>query len=101
MNKYFFSGSVLICFFLITIVTTSKVINIHQDKLLLVKNKYLIETAKKCINENNCESNKVTLKELYALEYLDKESNPVTKEYYSEESYIELKNNEYVFIDIY
>lgn len=101
MNKYFLSGSILICFLLITIVTTSKVINIHQDKLLLVENKYLIETAKKCINEKKCESNKVTLKELYDLKYLDKESNPVTKEYYSEESYIELKNNEYVFIDIY
>lgn len=101
MNKYLLSGSILISLILITSVTTFKVINIHKDKLLLVENKYLIETAKKCINEKNCQSDKVTLKELYDLEYLEKESNPVTKEYYSEESYIELKNNEYVFVDLY
>ena len=45
----------------------------------------------------------IILKQLFEircdLKYLEKQVNPVTKEYYSEESYVTLKNNEYVFIN--
>ena len=64
-----------------------------------VEEKYIIEAAKKCKIEKECNNDTITLKELYDLKYLEKQVNPVTKEYYSEDAYVTLKNNEYVFIN--
>ncbi len=99
MNKWIISGAIVIILGLIISVTTYKVMKLHQEKLILVEEKYIIEKAKKCINEKKCNENKVTLKQLYELEYLNKQSNPVTKEYYSEDSYVEYINNEYIFVE--
>ena len=77
-----------------------KVIKKHNDKLILVKEKYIIEMAEKCINEYKCKSDKVTLKELEEFDYIKKEVNPVTKEYYNEKSFVTYENNEYVFKNI-
>ena len=99
----------LICGF-----TTYKVVRSHNEKLTLVETKYIIETARKCINEHKCKDKNnvtlntvndilislLTLKELYDLKYLDKQVNSVTKEYYNENSYVKYSNSEYVFIDI-
>ena len=41
---------------------------------------------------------KITLAFLYSHNYLDKVSNPVTKEYYNEESYVERNGNQFKFI---
>ena len=55
----------LICGF-----TTYKVVRSHNEKLTLVETKYIIETARKCINEHKCkDKNNVTLKELYDLKH--------------------------------
>lgn len=99
MNKWIIFATIIIIFGLIIGVTTYKVVDNHNDKLLLVKEKYIVETAKKCQIEKKCNNDTITLKELYDLKYLEKQINPVTKEYYSEESYVTLKNNEYVFIN--
>lgn len=99
-NKYSITASIIIISGLLIGVTSYKVIKKHNDKLILVKEKYIIERAEKCINEDKCKSDKVTLKELQALNYIKKEVNPVTKEYYNEESYVTYENNEYVFKNI-
>ncbi|MEG1892760.1 MAG: hypothetical protein RR189_02570 [Bacilli bacterium] len=84
---------------LVTSVTTYKVIKTHNETLLIVSEKRIIEGAKKCWNEKKCEKNQVTLKELYALGYLEKEVNPVTKEFYSEESFIKEENYSFVVLN--
>lgn len=100
MNKWIISGTIVIILGLVIGVTTFKVVKMHNNKLLLVEEKYIIEKAKKCINEKKCNNDAITLKELYELKYLNKQVNPVTKEYYNEESYITLKDNEYIFISL-
>lgn len=97
MNKFFISGSIIIICGLLIGVTSFKVIRNHNEKLILVNEKYIIERAKKCINDNECKSDKVTLKELHDLEYINRQVNPVTKEYYNDSSYVTKENNEYVF----
>ena len=85
-------------FIIISFITTFKVIKNHQEKLLLVSEKRITEAAIKCLNEKKCSDNKITLKDLYNFNYLEKEINPITKEYYSELSYIEINNNQKKFI---
>ena len=58
----------------------------------------VIETAKKCLNEKKCSGSKITLQTLCDLEFLDMQANPVTKEYYNPESYVEIKDANYTFI---
>lgn len=99
MNKWIISATIIIIFGLVIGVTSFKVVSKHNEKLLLVEEKYIIETAKKCKIEKKCNNDTITLKELYDLNYLEKEVNPVTKEYYSMDAYVTLKNNEYVFIN--
>ena len=99
MNKWIISTTIIIIFGLIIGVTSFKVVNKHNDKLLLVEEKYIIEKAKKCKMEKKCNNDNITLKELYDLKYLEKQVNPVSKEYYSLDAYVTLRNNEYVFIN--
>lgn len=99
MNKWIISTTIIIIFGLIIGVTSFKVVNKHNDKLLLVEEKYIIENAKKCKMEKKCNNDNITLKELYDLKYLEKQVNPVSKEYYSLDAYVTLRNNEYVFIN--
>lgn len=99
MNKWIISSTVIIVFGLIIGVTAFKVIKDHQEKLILVEEKYIIEKAKECLNEKKCTNEKVTLKELYEFDYLEKQVNPVTKAYYSTDAYVTYKNNEYIFVE--
>lgn len=99
MNKWIISTTIIIIFGLIIGVTSFKVVNKHNDKLLLVEEKYIIEKSKECKMEKKCNNDNITLKELYDLKYLEKQVNPVSKEYYSLDAYVTLKNNEYVFIN--
>ena len=97
MNKWIITITLVIVIGLISGVTTYKVVTTYQSNLIKVEEKYLIEQAKACINEKKCTENKITLKTLYDFEYIDKEVNPVTKEYYSLDSYIEYKDGTYSF----
>lgn len=81
-------------------VTAYKVITSHNDKLMLVSVKRIEEAALKCYNEKKCLDTKITLSTLYEYEYLNREANPVTKEYYNEESYIEIIEGKAKFTDI-
>ncbi len=98
MNKVFISITVILILALVIGVTTYKVLDKHNDKLREVENKYIIETAKKCLNEKKCSGSTVTLQTLYDLDYLTNQADPVTKEYYNPESYVEVKEANYTFI---
>ena len=98
MNKICITITIIIILSLIIGVTTYKVLDEHNAKLTLVEEKYIIETAKKCLNEKKCSGSKVTLQTLYNLEYLEMQANPVTKKYYSPESYVEVNEANYTFI---
>lgn len=78
--------------------TIYKVMKTHNDNLLKVSEKFIIEHAKDCYNEKRCTNETVTLKELYDLKYLARQANPVTKEYYKEESYVKKEGNTYTFV---
>lgn len=82
------------------VITIIKVVKNHNEKLLEVTDKYIVEQAKKCVNEKKCLEDKITLQTLYDLEYLEKIANPVTKKYYNNESYVLKEENNYTFVDI-
>ncbi len=96
-NKITTIFCIIIIILLITIPTTYKVIKNHQNNLKRSTESKIIEAAKKCYYEDKCEGDKIFLKDLYNFDYLGKISNPLTKEYYSEDSYVEIKDNSFVF----
>ena len=98
MNKICITATVIIIVSLVIGVTTYKVLDEHNDKLIKVEEKYIIETAKNCLNEKKCSGSKITLQTLYDLDYLNVEANPVTKEYYNPNSYVEITDANYTFI---
>ena len=98
MNRWMISGTIIIVVGIMLGVTYFKVITIHNNKLLLVESKYIIEASKRCLNEKKCNEDKITLKTLYDLDYLDRQVNLVTKEYYDENSYVINNNGVYEFV---
>ena len=97
-NKITIKMTIVIILLIIFIPTICKVIDNHYNNLYKVVNQKVIEAAKKCYYEEKCLNNKITLKELYDLEYLDIVSDPVSKENYNVEYYVEISNNEFKFI---
>lgn len=98
-NKTIVIGSIIIILLIIGIPTTYKVIKNHQNNLLKSTESKIVEAAKKCYFEEKCTEEKIYLKDLYTLEYLEKISNPITKEYYNEDSYVERKENIFKFVE--
>lgn len=96
-NKITVIGSIIIILVIISIPTVYKVVKTHQENLYQVVEEKIIEGAKKCFYEEKCSEEKITLKMLYDLNYLEKISDPITKEYYNEESYVERKNTKFSF----
>jgi len=64
-NKIIISVTILIVVLLIVGVSTYRVICKHNEKLREVDSKYIIEAAKRCVNEHSCSGNIITLKNLY------------------------------------
>lgn len=73
----------------------------HKENLISVTEKRITEAATLCIKEGNCNSNLVYLSNLYQYNYLEKEYNPITKEYYSETSYVTYEDDGLKFISVY
>ena len=101
MNKVFVTVTIIFITVLIIGVTTYKVLNEHNAKLTKVEEKYIIEAAKRCLNEKECSGAAVTLQTLYDLDYLDFQANPVTKEYYNPDSYVNCEDANYIFVSVY
>ncbi len=77
---------------IVIIPTIYKVITDHQAKLYDVVEKEITEAAEKCWNKKECTTDEITLKILYDLKYLEKQSNPINKKVYDEDSIIKRKN---------
>ena len=80
---------------------TYRVIKDYRYKVYLVAEKRILEAAKKCIDENKCKEFPVLLRDLYENQYLKEESNPLTKEVYNYDSYIDNKDGKLVFNSLY
>lgn len=94
ISKILINFTLLVCILIIVCPTAYKVIKTNEQNRIVVTEKYLIESAKKCIYEEKCKSNKITLKELYNYKYVEDEIfDPITKEVYSHESYIVISKN--------
>lgn len=78
--------------------TIYKVYSAHNANLIKVVEKEFMYYAKTCYNEDKC-SNIIYLKDLYDNNYLEERlADPITKKYYSEESYINIDTNEIVLV---
>jgi len=98
INKRIITISIIIILLILVIPTGYKVVKNHHYNLYQVVEKKIIDSAKKCYYEENCLNKKIMLKELYEQEYLEKVSDPVSKEYYNDSSYVEVKDNIFKFV---
>ncbi len=97
-NKISIIITIFALILIISIPTTYKIFKIHDNSLYSVINKKIVEAAKECYYNNECTENKIYLKDLYDLRKLEKVSDPITKEYYNEESYVLKSDNDFKFI---
>lgn len=100
-DKKIFSITIFIIVIPILGVTLHGVYKNHQEKLMLVSNKRIIEAAQKCYLEQKCLDEKITLEKLYEEKYLEEESNPITKEIYNYSSYVQLNDSLFEFFPNY
>ncbi len=77
-----------------------KINKAYNEKLISVVETKIKEKAHACIIDTKCQEPKIYLQTLYDLNYLSELVNPVTKEYYNPQCYVEKKNNNYQFIEI-
>lgn len=97
-NKITIIGSVIAIVLIISIPTIYKAVKNHNNILYQVVEEKIIEAAKSCFYDSKCTNEKIYLKDLYNLEYLDSVSNPITKEYYNVESYVLRDNINFAFV---
>ena len=70
-----------------------------NNKIKVVKEEFLYQ-AKNCYNKGDCEEDIIYLKDLYDKNYLkDKLSEPISKKYYDDKSYINMKTKEIKLIN--
>lgn len=98
INKIITISGIIIIILLISVPTAYKVLKTHNEHLYEATYEKIINAAKKCYYESICLDEKTTLKTLYDKEYLERISNPVTKEFYSEESYVKRVGKDFEFI---
>ncbi len=97
-NKITIMGTIIVILLLLIIPTIYKVNKNHEKHLYEVVESKIIGMAEKCYYDQKCTQEKITLKELYANKYLEAVSNPVTKEYYNENSYVLRDKNSFSFV---
>lgn len=91
-SKFVISVTVIACILIVGISVFYKVVTINHEKLYTVSNKLITEAALNCYYDKKCENKKITLSELYEKGYLKEEIiDPVTKEVYNKDSYVEIK----------
>lgn len=82
---------------IISIPTIYKVVKNHNKGLYIAIENKITEAAEKCYYDEKCLDEKILLKNLYDLKYLKPVSNPITKEFYNENSYIIRNDNTFTF----
>lgn len=98
INKVTITGTIIVILLLLTLPTIYKVIKNHHDHLYEVVESKIISKAEECFYDEICTDEKITLKYLYDHNYLNAMSDPVTKEYYNEKSYVLRNNTDFKFI---
>ena len=99
-NKFIINATIIAIVLIILIPTVYTIIKKHNDRLLTVSHKRIQEAARDCYLDGICLEEKIILQQLYDNNYLEKESNPLTKEYYNENSYVLKNKNKYKFIEV-
>ena len=99
-NKIIINITIIGIFFIVLIPTLYLITKEHNARLRDVSNKRITEAAKNCYLKEKCKNSQITLKELYEKGFLKKESNPITKEFYNELSYVTVQNKEYKFVEV-
>lgn len=97
-NKIVIYVTIIAVIIIVGCPTFYKVMKENHRKLYIVTNKLVIEAAERCYYENVCDSNQITLKDLYDNNYLeDSVIDPVTKIVYDEMSYVEINEKDSTF----
>lgn len=100
-NKIIVYITLIFVLLVIGIPTFYKVTNLHQDNLIKVTDKKIIEAAKKCYYEGKCLDTRITLESLYTNNYLtDDVIDPISKVVYSKNSYVLNEKDEFTFFPI-
>ncbi len=99
-KRYIICITIVISGLLITAATFFKVTKNHTDRVILVTEKRITEAAKECVWNEDCKENKITLGYLIQKGYLKEEVNPITKMYYTHESYVLKENEQYTFHEV-
>lgn len=99
-NKITILVTISIILIIVGIPTSYKVIINHHKNLTNVTESKIIEASKRCFYEKKCLDNKITLKELYNNEYIEKVYNPITKEFYNDLSYVLKEDNNFKFVEV-
>lgn len=98
-NKRTVIITIIIIIILIVVPTTYKVFKNHNDNLYKVVFAKITNSAKKCYLEDKCLEDKISLKTLYELKYLnEKVSDPISKEIYNENSYVKRDGLTFEFV---
>ncbi len=92
-NKIIFYGTVLLIILLIAVPSIMKTVHKHNERLIAVTEKKIIETAKNCYYTESCINKEITLNELYEKTDLEVMINPLTKKAYNESSYVDTQDN--------
>ena len=92
--------SLIILLLVIVVPGILKVNKRHNDRLLYAVTTKIKEKGEVCYYNKDCSNLTITLKELYELKYLEEIANPITKEYYNENSYIIIHDHETEFIEV-
>lgn len=94
MNKKVIILTIFVTLGIIIVPTLYKIYSTHQEQLIVVVKKEFYYQAKKCYDASLC-NKKVSLKDLYDNNYFEtKLTNPITKKYYEEDSYVDLETKE-------
>ena len=99
-NKVIIYITIVALVLIILIPTTMKIVKKHNNRMISVTHKRIEEATRECYLDGKCMDEKTTLKKLYENDYLKKESDPITKEYYNEESYVERKGKTFNFVEV-
>lgn len=95
MNKKMVFGFIIVMLLFISVCTVIKVYNKHIDAKYIVVEKKINESAEKCLIDKICSIDKtITLGFLISSGYLDKQINPVSKEYISDDTIVKCKDYE-------